>query len=134
MPSEANFKDFLKIPKIRNLKLLASQLLRVSQSSHKWFLIVNSHFRCFCTFKIALILGSKKSPKMRLYDQVWSMWWLWWSQKLTRNKFEVSDFWNFEKSWKFAQEKRVFFTKRFSSLRRNKSISDKVFNIVWYQF
>ena len=44
LPSEANFKDFFKIPKIRNLKLIASQLLRISQSPHRRYLIVKTHF------------------------------------------------------------------------------------------
>ena len=44
LPSEANFEDFFKIPKIRNLKRIASQLLRVSQSLHKSYLLLKSHF------------------------------------------------------------------------------------------
>ena len=43
----ANFQDFFKIPKIRIFKLIASQLFGVSQSSHRSYLLVKSHFGCF---------------------------------------------------------------------------------------
>ena len=125
LPSEANFEDFFKIPKIRNLKRIASHLLRVSQSSHKSYLRLKSHFWCFLDLKNSSYFEVKKSPKIRFYDQVSSVWWFWYSQKLTCNKFEVSDFWNFEKIFKIhsKRQKRVIFTKMLFSLRRNKTSS-----------
>ena len=70
LPSEANFEDFFKIPKIRILKRIASQLLRVLQSSHKSYLLLKSHFWYFFDPKNSSNFGVKKSPKMRFYDQV----------------------------------------------------------------
>ena len=69
------------------------------------------------------ILGVQKTPKMQIYEQVWSVWWLRYSKKLTYNKFEVSDFLNFEKILKirWKTQKRVIFTKMLFSLRRVKT-------------
>ena len=60
---------------------------------------------------------------MWFYEQVWSVWWLRYSKKLTCNNFEVSDFLNFEKIWKirWKTQKRVIFTKMLFSLRRVKT-------------
>ena len=108
----ANFKDFFKIEKIRNLRLIVSQLFGVSQSSHRSYLLVKLHFWCFL---YSAILGVQKTPKMRFYEQVWSVWWLWYPKMLTYSKFEVSDFWNFEKILKIRlkRQKRVHFTNFF---------------------
>ena len=64
---------------------------------------------------------------MRFYEQVWSVWYLRYSKKLTYNKFEVFDFWNLEKILKIRlkRQKRVHFTKMLFSLRRNKTSSVK---------
>ena len=113
----ANFQDFFKIQKIRNLKLIASQLFGVSQSSHKSYLLVKSHFWCFL---YSAILGVQKTPKIRFYEQVWSVWWLWYPKKLSYNKFEVSDFGNFEKNLENSLKKAktcpfyFFLTKAFT--------------------
>ena len=103
------FKMFFKIGKIRNLKLIVSQLFGVSQSSHKSYLLVKSHFWCFL---YSAILEGPKTPKIRFYEQVWYVWWLRRSKKLTYNNFEVSDFFNFEKILKirWKTKKRVIFT------------------------
>ena len=60
---------------------------------------------------------------MQSYQQVWFVWWLWYSTKLTYTKFEVSNFLNFEKVLKirWKTQKRVIFTKMFFSLRRVKT-------------
>ena len=128
MPFWATFQDFFKIPKIRNLKLIASQLLRSSQSPHRSYLIVKAHFWWFFDPKIKAILRVQKTPKMRIYKQESLVWWLWYSQKLTCKKFEVSDFWNFEKIFEIRskRQKRVIFTKMLFSLRRNKTSSVKM--------
>ena len=83
----------------------------------------NRVFAVSWTFKIAAILGVQKTPKMQFYEQVWSVWWLRYSKKLTYNKFEVSDFLNFEKILKirWKTQKRVIFTKMLFSLRRVKT-------------
>ena len=48
-------------------------------------------------FKIRIILKGQETPKkMRFYEQVWCVWWLRYSQKLTCNKYEDSEFWNSE--------------------------------------
>ena len=109
MPFWSNFKNFFRIPKIRNLKLIVSQLFGVSQLFH--------HTQNSCYF------GVQKTPKMQFYEQVWSVWWLRYSKKLTCNKFEVSDFLNFEKILKirWKTQKRVIFTKMLFSLRRVKT-------------
>ena len=91
------FQRIFKIKKIRNLKLIASQLFGVSQSSHRSYLLVKSHFCCFLDLEIAAILNVQKIQKMQFYEQVWSLWWLRYSKELTYNKFEVSDLLNFEK-------------------------------------
>ena len=115
LPSEANFEDFFKIPKIRNLKLIASQLLRISKSSHRRYLLLKAHFWWFFDPKIRAILRVQKTPKMRIYEQFSLVWWFWFSQKLTCKKFEVSDFWNFENISKIRskRQKRVIFTNFF---------------------
>ena len=115
MPFWANFQDFFKILKTINLKPIASQLLRLSQSPHKSYLLVKAHFWLFFYPKMRAILRVQKTPKMRIYEQVSLVWWLWYSQKLTCKKFEVSDFWNFEKIFKirFKRQKRVIFTNFF---------------------
>ena len=124
MRFSANFQDFFKIQKIRNLKLIASQLFGVSQSSHRSYLLVKSHFWCFLDPQNSWV---QKTPKMRFYEQVWSVWYLRYSKKLTYNKFEVFDFWNLEKILKIRlkRQKRVHFTKMLFSLRRNKTSSVK---------
>ena len=104
MRFSAHFQDFFKFQKIRNIKFIASQFFAASQSSHKSCLLVKLHFWCFLDPKIAAILGVQKTPKIRFYEQVWFVWWLRYSQKLTCNTSEASDFWNFEKSSKFAQK------------------------------
>ena len=120
MRFSANFQDFFKIQKIRSLKLIVSQLFGVSQFSCR-SLLVKSHFWCFLDLKNSSYFEFKKSPKMRFYDQVSFVWWLWYSQKLTCNKFEVSDFWNFEKIFKIRirRQKCVIFTSFFSWLRHS---------------
>ena len=83
----------------------------------------------FCVFqrifKIFSKLKKSETPKMRFYEQVWSVWWLRYSKKLTYHKFEVSDFWNFEKIFKIRlkRQKRVIFTKMLFSLRQNRTSS-----------
>ena len=71
--------------------------------------------------------GCPKNTK-RFYEQVWFVWWLRYSKKLTCNKFEVSDFLNFEKILKirWKTQKRVIFTKMLFSLRRVKTALVKV--------
>ena len=123
MRFSANFQDFFKIQKIRNLKLIVSQLFGVSQSSQRSYLLVKLHFWCFLDTQNSCYLKVQKTAKMRFYKQVWSVWWSRYSKKLTCNKFEVSDFLKFEKILKirWKTQKRVIFTKMLFSLRRVKT-------------
>ena len=59
----ANFQDFFKIQKIRNLKLIASQLFGVSQSSHRSYLLVKSHSWCFLDSQNSCYFGCPKNTK-----------------------------------------------------------------------
>ena len=131
MRFSANFQDFFKIQKIRNLKLIVSQLFGVSQSSQRSYLLVKLHFWCFLDTQNSCYLKVQKTAKMRFYEQVWSVWWLRYSKKLTYNKFEVSDFLNFEKILKirWKTQKRVIFTKMLFSLRRVKTALVKLLKI-----
>ena len=116
------FKIFFKISKIRNIKLIATELFGVPQASHWSYLLVKSHFWCFLDPQNNWV---QKTPKMRFYEQVWPVWCLWYPEKFSCNKFDVSDFWNFEKILKIRlkRHKRVFFTKMLFSLRRIKTSS-----------
>ena len=132
MRFSANFQDFFKIQKIRNLKLIVSQLFGVSQSSQRSYLLVKLHFWCFLDTQNSCYLKVQKTAKMRFYKQVWSVWWSRYSKKLTCNKFEVSDFLKFEKILKirWKTQKRVIFTKMLFSQRRVKTL---LFRGVWHR-
>ena len=132
MRFSANFQDFFKIQKIRNLKLIVSQLFGVSQSSQRSYLLVKLHFWCFLDTQNSCYLKVQKTAKMRFYKQVWSVWWSRYSKKLTCNKFEVSDFLKFEKILKirWKTQKRVIFTKMLFSLRRVKTALVKWFWLI----
>ena len=91
-------------------------------SSHRSYLLVKLHFWCFLDTQNSCYLKVQKTAKMRFYKQVRSVK-LRYSKKLTCNKFEVSDFLNFEKILKirWKTQKRVIFTKMLFSLRRVKT-------------
>ena len=86
--------------------------MRLSQSPHRSYLLANPYFWRFLPQKKRDILRIQKTSKMRIYEQVSLMCRLWYSQKLTCKKFEVSDFWNFEKIFKirFNRQKSLIFT------------------------
>ena len=120
--SERILKIFFKIPKIRILKLVASQLLGISQSSHRSYLHVKSHFWCFLGSQNSCYFMCPKNTKNAILQaSMICVMKLRFSKKLTCNKFEVSDFFNFEKILKirWKTQKRVillifFLTKAFT--------------------
>ena len=97
-------------------------------------LIILARKISFLVFFGPSYFGVQKTPKMRFYEQVWSVWCLWYPEKFICNKFDVSDFWNFEKILKvrLKRQKHVHFTKMLLSLRRNKTSSVKLTQATGY--
>ena len=78
MRFSANFQDFFKIQKIRNLKRIASQLFGVSQSSHRSYLLVKSHFCCFSDFllKSDANFCSRNAAAIQFSSIIWKFYFL----------------------------------------------------------
>ena len=116
----SEFLRFFKISKMSNLKLVTSQLLRISKSLHRSYLLDKARFWWFFDHKLGAIFKFQKTPKTRFYEQVWYVWWLWHFHKLTCNNFESSDFWNLKRTQnllKKAKSCHFYSTNFFSGLR-----------------
>ena len=101
LPFWSNLKDFIKIPKIRNLKLIVSQLFGVSQFTTRIILARKiAFFGVFCT---QLFWGSKKHQKRDFTSKCYLCDDCDTPKSWVAIRLRVLIFWILKKSWKFPE-------------------------------